>query len=113
MELLSCGVLLDSNDGMWEALNAMSYEYRGAKRSAVLDHQVHVQSGNDEAQLLTHRARIAAQQAAEALIRPPKTGGRPSFGSEAEDDFDRNIKLNSQAWVSPALPGGLAEPGPN
>lgn len=45
MELLSCGALLDSNDGMWEALNGMSYEYRGAKRSAVLDHQVHVQSG--------------------------------------------------------------------
>jgi len=45
MELLSCGALLDSNDGIWEALNGMSYEYRGAKRSAVLDHQVHVQSG--------------------------------------------------------------------
>lgn len=47
MELLSCGALLDSSDGMWEALNAMSYEYRGAKRSAVLDQQVHVQSGKN------------------------------------------------------------------
>lgn len=45
MELFSCGALLDFNDGMWEALNAMSYEYRGAKRSVTLDHQVHVQSG--------------------------------------------------------------------
>ena len=45
MELFSCGALLDSDDGMWEALNAMSYEYRGARRSVALDHQVHVQSG--------------------------------------------------------------------
>ena len=45
MELFSCGALLDSEEGVWEALNAMSYEYRGLKRSTVADHQVDVQAG--------------------------------------------------------------------
>ena len=46
LEAFECGALLDPEEGAWEALKAMSYEYRGARQADTPDHEFHVQSGN-------------------------------------------------------------------
>ena len=45
LEAFGCGALLDAEEGAWEALKAMSYEYRGARQAGAPDHEFHVQSG--------------------------------------------------------------------
>ncbi len=44
LEAFECGALLDPEEGAWEALKAMSYEYRGARQADTPDHEFHVQS---------------------------------------------------------------------
>ena len=45
LESFKCGSLLDPEEGAWEALKAMSYEYRGARQSTTPDREIHVQGG--------------------------------------------------------------------
>ncbi|MDP7655299.1 MAG: hypothetical protein QF706_04450, partial [Roseibacillus sp.] len=45
LESFECGSLLDPEEGLWEALKAMSYEYRGARQSSTPDREIQVQGG--------------------------------------------------------------------
>lgn len=45
LESFECGSLLDPEEGVWEALKAMSYEYRGARQSSTPDREIQVKGG--------------------------------------------------------------------
>ena len=45
LESFGCGSLLDPEEGVWEALKAMNYEYRGARQSSTPDREIQVKGG--------------------------------------------------------------------
>lgn len=45
LEAFECSALLDPEEGAWEALKALSYEYRGARLAKMPDREIHVIGG--------------------------------------------------------------------